>query len=47
MRFVQHHVELRRLSVLGKTDSLFKIVTMLCVLPMRLSPARVGPGVTV
>ena len=49
MRSVQHQVELRRLGnqlpVLGKANSLCKVVKMLCVLPLRLSPGRVGPGI--
>ena len=51
MRFVQRHVELRRLGnqlpVLGKANSLCKIVKMLCDLPLRHSPGRVGPGITI
>ena len=49
MRSAQRQVELRRLSnqlpVLGKANSLCKIVKMLHVLPLRLSPGRVGPGI--
>ena len=51
MRSAQRQVELRRLSnhlpVLGKANSLCKIVKMLCVLPLRLSLGRVGPGITI
>ena len=51
MRSVQRQVELRQLDnqlpVLGKANSLCKIVKILCVLQLRLSPGRVGSGVTV
>ena len=48
MHSVQRQVELRRfgnhLPVLGNANSLCKIVKMLCVLPLQLSPGRTGPG---
>ena len=52
MRSVQRQVELRRLgnqlSVLGKLNSLIKMVfKMVCVVPLRLSPSRVGPWITI
>ena len=47
MRSAQRQVELRRLDnqlpVLGKANSLRKIVKMLCVLPLPHIPGRVGP----
>ena len=49
MRSVQRRVELRRLGnhipVLVNANSLCKIVKMLCVLLLRLSPGRVVPGI--
>ena len=51
MRSVQRQVELRRLGnhlpVIVNANSLCKIVKMLCVLPLRLSPGRVVPGITI
>ena len=48
MRSAQRQVELTRLGnqfpMLGKSNSLCKIVKMLCVLPQRLSPGAYCPG---
>ena len=51
IRSVQRQVELRRLCnhlpVMVNANSLCKIVKMLCVLPRRLSPGRVGLVITI
>ena len=50
MHSVQRQVELRQLGnqlpVLGNANLLCKIVKMLCVLPLRLSPGCIGPRIT-